>query len=256
MQGWYLNTAISLGRRTAELHLALADATDAAFSPEPLTRDGLQALADGMRARAASALDSVSDRRHQLPESLVGQVDQVLAARDALLKRFDRLPDLESAGAKIRIHGDYGLRQVLRTEEDFTILDFEGDPARSIQERREKQSPLRDVAAMIRSYNQAAHAALLAYAAQAPDAATVLEMWADTWQRWVSRTFVRAYRAAIGDSPLAPRGDAFVTLLRAFVLDEAFDELAYELQNRPQWVGIPLTGILRIGSLPPTTDFP
>jgi maltose alpha-D-glucosyltransferase/alpha-amylase len=250
VQGWYLNSAMSLGRRTAELHLALADSADAAFSPEPLARGDLQTLTDTMRVRAASALELVAARRHELPESLLGQVDQVLSARDTLLTRFDRLRELEAAGAKIRIHGDYGLRQTLRTGEDFTILDFEGDPSRSIQERREKQSPLRDVAAMIRSYNQAAHAALLAFSVQAPDDASVLEMWADTWQRWVSRTFVRAYRAAIGDSPLVPEGDAFAALLGAFVLDELFDELAYELHNRPQWVGIPLTGILRIGRAP------
>ncbi len=256
VEAWYLNSAISLGRRTAELHLALADPADAAFAPEPITRAGLEALADLMRTRAAVALDLLAARRGQLPESLLGQVDQVLAARDTVLTRFDRIRNLETAGSTIRIHGDYDLRQVLRTEEDFAILDFEGNPARSLQERRAKQSPLRDVAGMIRSYNQAAYAALMAFAAQAPDDAVLLEMWADTWQRWVSRTFVKAYQAAIGDSSLTPRGEAFGTLLRAFVLDETFDELAYELQNRPQWIAIPLTGILRGEGASPAAGFP
>jgi maltose alpha-D-glucosyltransferase/alpha-amylase len=243
VEQWYLSTTLSLGRRTAELHLALADSGDAAFSPEPLTREGLHALADLMRDRASAALKLLGARRGQLPESLLAQADRVHSARDTLFARFDRIRDLESAGSTIRIHGDYDLRQILRTEEDFAIIDFEGDPARSIQERREKQSPLRDVAGMIQSYNQAAYAALLAFAAQAADAA-LLAMWADTWQQWVTRTFVTAYQAAIGDGPLVPHGESFDILLNAFVLDEAFEELAYELDNRPEWAGIPLTAII------------
>ncbi len=243
LEHWYLNSAISLGRRTAEIHLALADSADAAFSPEPLNREGLHALADLMRDRASAALELLDARHGQLPESLLVQVDHVRTSREVILARFDRIRHLDSAGSKIRIHGDYDLRQILRTEEDFVIIDFEGDPARSILERREKQSPLRDVAGMIQSCNQAAYAALLAFAAQAPDT-TLIELWASTWQQWVSRTFVTAYRAAIGDGPLVPTGEAFDVLLGAFVLDEAFHELAYELENRPEWVGIPLTAII------------
>ena len=243
LEQWYLNSAVALGRRTAELHLALAASGDAAFSPEPLNREGLQALANLMRDRASAALALLDVRRGLLPESLLVQVDHVQAAREVILARFDRIRHLDAAGSKTRIHGDYDLRQILRTEEDFAIIDFEGDPARSIQERREKQSPLRDVAGMIQSCNQAAYAALLAFAAQAPDSA-LLDLWASTWQQWVSRTFVNAYRAAIGDGPLVPQGESFDVLLDAFVLDEAFEELAYELDNRPEWVGIPLTAII------------
>jgi maltose alpha-D-glucosyltransferase / alpha-amylase len=148
------------------------------------------------------------------------------------------------------VHGDYHLGQVLRTEEDFIILDFEGEPARSVAERKAKYSPLKDVAGMVRSYSYAAYAALFAFTLHAPDDYPLLEAWADTWQHWVAAAFLSGYRATIGAagrpaSALLPSGDRFNRLLSAFVLEKATYELAYELNNRPDWVRIPLTGLVK-----------
>src|SRR4029077_2063379 len=150
------------------------------------------------------------------------QAEAVLASRTALLARFDELRTLEQAGARIRIHGDYSLGQVLRTEEDFVILDFEGEPARPIAERRAKQSPLKDVAGMMRSYSYAAYAALIAFTTHAADDYAALEPWADTWQHWAADAFWKGYTIAIGDSPLLPADETTQrALLEAFALDKA-----------------------------------
>jgi maltose alpha-D-glucosyltransferase / alpha-amylase len=246
LQHWYLSSATTLGRRTAELHLTLAHAPGDAFQPEPLDRTALRTLGAGMREHAESSLTMLEDRLQALNDASRPYAEAVLASRDALLKRFDDLRPLEGGGWRIRVHGDYHLGQVLRTEEDFVIIDFEGEPARSIAERRAKQSPLKDVAGMARSYSYAAYAALFAFTVHAPDAHASLEQWADTWRYWTVDAFLQGYRSTIGDSPIAPPEDALAPLLRAFTLDKALYELAYELNNRPDWVRIPLLGIQKL----------
>src|SRR5437762_3271472 len=175
----------------------------------------------------------------------------LFVALAGLLARFDDIRRLRHAGTRIRVHGDYHLGQVLRTEEDFVILDFEGEPARSIAERRAKQSPLKDVAGMVRSFGYAAYAALFAFTVHAPDEYAPLAPWADTWEHWATDAFLKGYAAAAGDSPLLPRDrgerDA---LLTAFTLDKALYELGYELNNRPDWVRIPLVGIQKLTESP------
>jgi maltose alpha-D-glucosyltransferase / alpha-amylase len=156
------------------------------------------------------------------------------------------LRGLAQGGQRIRIHGDYHLGQVLRREEDFVIIDFEGEPARTLAERRAKYSPLKDVAGMVRSFSYAAYAALIAFTVHAPDDAVALEPWADTWRYWAAEAFVTGYRGAIASPELVPSGEEFLRLLRAFVIDKALYELAYELNNRPDWVRIPLTGLVKL----------
>jgi maltose alpha-D-glucosyltransferase/alpha-amylase len=135
---------------------------------------------------------------------------------------------------------------VLRTEEDFVIIDFEGEPARSMAERRAKQSPLKDVAGMLRSFSYAAYAALFAFAVHAPDEYVRLEPWAESWQHWSSSAFLKGYAARLDGTGLLPDGRSSATLLRASALDKALYELAYELNNRPDWIRIPLAGLLRL----------
>ena len=248
LQHWYLSSATMLGRRTAELHLTLAHAPGDGFAPEPLDRPALRTVADDMREHAVSSLTMLEQRLQTLNDASRPHAEAVLASRDALLKRFDDLRPLEGGGWRIRVHGDYHLGQVLRTEEDFVILDFEGEPARSIAERRAKQSPLKDVAGMVRSFSYAAYAALFAFTVHAPDEYGPLERWADAWQHWVQHSFLTAYRATLAGSTLVPPDAAFSALLRAFVLDKAFYELGYELNHRPDWVRIPLTGILKMAT--------
>jgi maltose alpha-D-glucosyltransferase/alpha-amylase len=147
---------------------------------------------------------------------------------------------------RIRCHGDYHLGQVLVTEGDVMIIDFEGEPARPIEERRAKSSPLRDVAGMLRSFSYAALTAIGAATETRPDDVKRLAPWAELWETWVRATFLRAYLAATRDSGFLPPPGDLEVLLRAFVLEKALYELAYELNNRPAWVHIPLTGIAQL----------
>jgi len=247
LENWYLSAAATLGRRTAEMHRVLASGGSADFAPQPLDRAALAALADDMRAHAASSLDLLERRLEILNEPSRAHAAAVLSQRTALLSRIEALRAETAAGLRVRIHGDYHLGQVLRTEEDFVILDFEGEPARSIAERRAPQSPLKDVAGMVRSFSYAAYAALFAFTVHAPDDYAALEPWADTWQHWAGDAFLKGYVAAMEGARLLP-ADAQVRdrVLAAFMIDKALYELGYELNNRPDWVRIPLVGIRKL----------
>ncbi len=248
VEGWYLAAAALLGRRTAELHLALADVSDPAFAPASLHAADLRAMATRLRDHGDAMLDRLEAQHERLPEADRPVAARVLAARDALLARFDRLTAMRDMGRRLRIHGDYHLGQVLRVEEDFVILDFEGEPTRSLAQRRAKQPPVKDVAGMVRSFSYAAYAALTAATvAGTPTTGEALTGWADVWQLWVSRAFVQEYRSAMHGSGLVPESDeGFDGWLGALTLDKALYELGYELDNRPDWVRIPLVGILKL----------
>jgi maltose alpha-D-glucosyltransferase / alpha-amylase len=248
---YYLQSAETLGRRTAELHAALARGNHPAFAPEAVDNAAMRKLADTMIAHAEGMLHLLGAKAAALPEHSRDLGAAVLAARNAIVRPFEALRTIERGGQRIRVHGDYHLGQVLRTEEDFVILDFEGEPARPIAERRQKQSPLKDVAGMLRSFNYGAYVALFTWTVHTRDAAaSSLESWADTWQRAVSDAFTRAYVAHVTAEPTAsdllPDGETRERMLRAFTLDKALYELGYELNHRPDWVRIPLIGILKL----------
>jgi maltose alpha-D-glucosyltransferase/alpha-amylase len=136
------------------------------------------------------------------------------------------------------------LRQVLYTGKDFLIIDFEGEPARTMRERRLKRSPLRDVAGMIRSFHYAAQTALRHQRTLPPGDAALLEPWLEFWTLQIGARFLSAYRTRLGDMPFIPREEELLEdLLRAFLLEKAVYELGYELNNRPGWATIPLKGI-------------
>jgi maltose alpha-D-glucosyltransferase / alpha-amylase len=240
------DAAAALGRRTASLHLALSEPTsDPAFAPDPLLPADLAALATGARAHAAAAFELLKETLPHLPDELVEIASRVISYRTRLVARLQRVADLPADTVRIRIHGDYHLGQVLRVGQDFVILDFEGEPARSLVERRAKDSVLKDLAGMLRSFSYAARFALQAYAARRGGDAERLELWARLWERSVSAVFLDAYRRTVSDTRLLPAitGD-LAQLLDAYVLDKALYELRYELGNRPAWVGVPLAGIL------------
>jgi maltose alpha-D-glucosyltransferase / alpha-amylase len=253
--GGYLETAATLGRRTAEMHLALASATgDAAFSAEPLSRSDLDRLTAGTAAQGHTALDTLNGMRASLSDDVRPLAEQLLQSRDTLLERIRCAPPLEFVTSKIRVHGDYHLGQVLWSEGDFYILDFEGEPARPLDDRRLKQSPLKDVAGMIRSFEYAAYAGLFAFVSSRRSEHARLEAWARVWHRSVSAAFLRAYFDAVADSLFVPRVEQDRdALLRLFVLEKALYELNYELNNRPDWARIPLSGILDILNVPVAT---
>jgi maltose alpha-D-glucosyltransferase/alpha-amylase len=251
----YPGTAETLGRRTAEVHLALAsDTSQPAFAPEPFTKEDLAAVAVDATVQARKALDAMraalkpsatSSRR--LPDDVVAQVGELLAAEEQLIDRIRSAPALDFTAAKIRVHGDYHLGQVLWAEGDFYILDFEGEPARSLEERRQKQSPLKDVAGMLRSFGYAAYAGLFAHASTRPGQFAQLEPWARIWQTWASAAFLKGYLTSAGGALFIPADPAHRdALLHLYLLDKALYELNYELNNRPDWIRIPLKGILDI----------
>jgi maltose alpha-D-glucosyltransferase / alpha-amylase len=232
-----------LGRRTAELHRELSAGRGRAFAPEPLQTQGLRALAITMRERADAQL-RLLDRATLSNERAATLARDLLAQRQALLERFDDLNFLHNGGSRIRVHGDYHLGQVLVAEADVVILDFEGEPARPLAERREKSSPLRDVAGMLRSFSYAALTALDAATVHRADRRERLKPWALAWERWAQSTFLAGYMDVMRNSELLPsRLDDVDTLLQAFVMDKAFYELGYELNNRPDWIHIPLQGL-------------
>ncbi len=248
--GSYLDAAALLGRRTGELHLALAHATaDPAFTPEPMTAADLTALREHIIERGQQALAALRANLPRLSGEVAETARRLLEQAPRTLERFHR-ESLPGAGtAKVRVHGDYHLGQVLWDGRDYIILDFEGEPLRPIDERRAKQSPLKDVAGMLRSYHYAAYAGLFTFTQGRPDERARLGPWAEQWQQSVSSEFLRAYREVCDGAPFLPHEPrAFTALLGAFLLDKAFYELVYELNNRPDWVRIPLQGILGVRS--------
>ena len=167
-----------------------------------------------------------------------------------MLDCFGSLLKGKISATRIRCHGDYHLGQVLYTGKDFMILDFEGEPARPLSERRMKRSPFRDVAGMLRSFQYAAYARLYDEAQAGvlpPGALPALASWALDWERWVSAAFLRAYLdRAWGTSFVPPSRDEIAALMDIYLMEKAVYELAYELNNRPGWVRIPLQGIRQI----------
>jgi maltose alpha-D-glucosyltransferase/alpha-amylase len=244
--GIYIDSAATLGRRTAEMHLALAtESDDPAFIPERITKLALNQLASMLREHASAAFDALKSSLPGLPDEFVDRAGQTLGLRKRLIDRFRTLDQMETELACIRVHGDYHLGQVLWVQNDFVILDFEGEPARPLAERRTKQIALKDVAGMLRSLSYAAFASLLNYTARRLEEYDQLEPWAGFWERWTSVAFLKAYRETARDAPFLPtNADEFETLLDAFLLDKALYELRYELNNRPTWVRIPLRGIV------------
>ena len=246
--GIYLESAATLGRRTAELHLALASPTeDPAFAPEPLTARDLEALLVDLRQRAAGVFDLLKERVSYLSDEVVEIAAAVLSQRRRLLDQFSALRSDNIRSLRTRIHGDYHLGQVLKVKTDFVILDFEGEPARPLAYRRGKQCPLKDVAGMLRSFSYAAHASLINYTTRRSEDVARLDPWAQLWEHSVAAEFLRAYRNTAQGAEFLPLTSADLRrLLDIFLLDKALYEVLYELNSRPTWVRIPLLGILSL----------
>jgi maltose alpha-D-glucosyltransferase/alpha-amylase len=242
-----LKRAFTLGVRTAEMHRAFATPLDdAAFEPEPTTAADVSDWSAQARETAIRALDSLERERARVPDAFGGEVDRLIADREAILERFNA-PDVAGAVSKTRYHGDYHLGQVLVVADDFLIVDFEGEPGRDLATRRRKSSPLRDVAGMLRSINYAAIAGMLGSVDARGENTSALEPLARDWERRTSQAFLEGYRDTIAGCSSYPADPAAAqALLELFILEKAFYEVSYELANRPSWLRIPLEGIRAI----------
>jgi maltose alpha-D-glucosyltransferase/alpha-amylase len=206
----------------------------------------LNAWVRHIRAEAQTTLDVLQRRLGELPATLRTDAENLIAARKVVLEQVTA-PDAIS-GQKIRHHGDYHLGQVLLRDNDWVIIDFEGEPTRGLEERRIKRSPLRDVSGMLRSFSYAAAAALERATPDVADRDRQASL-TSAWEEAARGAFLDAYRKATAGSALFPSADAVPPLLRLFELEKALYELRYELENRPSWVGIPLRGINRLVAL-------
>ncbi|HEU0274341.1 MAG TPA: maltose alpha-D-glucosyltransferase [Candidatus Udaeobacter sp.] len=236
-----------LGQRTGELHLALASSPDdPAFRPEPFNAMAQRSVYQNMRGSLRRAFAVLERKLHDLPAAFREEAKEVLDAEEEILGREKRLLDRRTTASKIRIHGDYHLGQLLYTGKDFVILDFEGEPARPLGERKLKRSALRDVAGMMRSFQYAAYSALWQPAMRKEDV-PFLERWADLWYRQMGSIFLQNYLKTTGTAEFIPQSsDDLQIMIEAYLLDKAVYEVGYELNNRPGWVLIPVRGIKHI----------
>jgi len=236
-----------LGRRTAELHRALAMKTDRPdFGTEPITAEDIAGWRDALARQAEMAFDALAGTDPQRPEDKEA-IDRLSGLRRAVDARIAAFADSPPTVVKTRLHGDFHLGQVLLVEGDFHILDFEGEPARSLEERRARSSPVKDVAGMVRSFDYAAWAAAETAAERYPDSRETLVELALGWRDHATASFLAAYRETIAGSPVWPKDPAAAQmLLDLFMLEKALYEICYEATNRPAWIGIPVRGTLGI----------
>ncbi|MEM8533734.1 MAG: putative maltokinase, partial [Chloroflexota bacterium] len=249
--GAYLETAQLLGQRTAELHLAFTQETeDAHFTPEPFTDFFQRPFYYAMLGLIDRDFRLLRQQQQHFEASVREDVERVINLEHEMRQYFKPFRDRKVTAMRMRCHGNYHLGNVLWADNDFVIVDFEGEPTRSLEERRTKTSPLRDVASMLRSFQYAAYAALLLHETegtlQTIDQHT-RENWARFWYTWVSAVFLRTYLDTASQSPLLLQTpEECQMLLDAYLLEKALYELGYELSHRPEWIRIPLQGIIQL----------
>ena len=234
----YLASIATLGRRIAELHKALATPTENAdFAPEPINAADVNRWRGEARTEAETAFARVAAAVPNLNAAQRPEAEALLARQAECLAAIDRMPIKGDGMPKTRVHGDLHLGQVLVVQNDWYVIDFEGEPAKDLGVRRRKHSPLKDVAGMLRSFDYAAQAALQRSAVTSANAASQVEH-ALAWRDAACSTFLEAYRAEF------PQADD--SLLQLFLLEKACYEISYEAGNRPEWLGIPVRGVLTI----------
>ena len=247
-QAAYLRRAQHVGTRVAELQLALASRDDLPdFAPEPITADDVRTWTESVLQRAERTLDDLTARRSDLTENDRQLADALLSHRASLPARLRELLPDDIDALKIRHHGDFHLGQMLIVKDDVVIIDFEGEPRRSIEDRRRKAPAARDVAGLIRSIDYSAIAALERALKSAPDEHGKIARALDGWRETSVSSFLSAYRQSLSDARLWPQSLQFADrLLDFFLLEKAFYEIEYELAHRPSWLRVPLAGTWRI----------
>jgi maltose alpha-D-glucosyltransferase/alpha-amylase len=226
------------------LHWAFATTTsDPAFAAEAVTKEDIELWSEKVREETEHVFSQLQSRLTSLSGETEELVSRLLDARDAVREKIESISRTPPFGAKTRIHGDYHLGQVLIAQDDVVIVDFEGEPSRPLAERREKSSPLRDVAGMLRSLDYAASAAIERFTTRTGETPERIVTAAADWRDRASQGFLQAYFAAA--PKMAPRArKAGRGLLDLFLLQKAFYEIHYEMMNRPAWLPIPVRGVL------------
>jgi maltose alpha-D-glucosyltransferase/alpha-amylase len=246
-QAAYLRRMQQVGRRVAEMQLALASRDDVPeFAPEPITPADVEAWTDDVLERAQRVFAELTHRQASLKENDRALVDAILPHRETLPAHLRRLLPASTEAGKIRHHGDLHLGQMLVVKEDVVIIDFEGEPRRSIEERRRKAPPARDLAGLIRSIDYSATAALMRALETSPDENGRVEQALDSWREHSVDAVLSAYRQFLTDIRLWPPEPAATRLFDFFLLEKVFYEIEYELAHRPDWLRVPLIGIARI----------
>lgn len=242
--GPFMEMAYQLGKRTAELHRALARPTQASdFRPEPFSLLYQRSVFQSIQSLVKRVFLTLRKNTNKCPEELREDLKETILLEPKIIVLCRKILAKKIKAKKIRIHGDYHLGQVLYTGNDFYIIDFEGEPARPLGERRLKRSPLKDVAGMLRSFHYAAFSPLIQE--KVAGEMEELEHWAKLWTYYISKIFLNAYLEHVGSSSLIPEDQSETeSLLSLYLLEKAVYEIGYEINNRPDWLAIPLKGIL------------
>jgi maltose alpha-D-glucosyltransferase/alpha-amylase len=238
----------TLGRRVGEMHAVLAAPTeDPEFKPQPLAKEDGRRWSDTLVAEAKMTFALLEQRFAELPQSVQASARAVLDAQPEILTRVQELSNAVLGELKTRYHGDLHLGQVLLTEDDFLITDFEGEPARPIEERRQRGSPLRDVAGMLRSFDYARAVAAERALTRVPDMGERIETAFLAWRDESCESFLRGYREGLRDARSVPSDDGERRrLIDIFQMEKALYELRYEVDNRPLWLNVPAEGLLAL----------
>jgi maltose alpha-D-glucosyltransferase/alpha-amylase len=249
--GTYLEAARIMGQRTGQLHVALAsEPDDKDFAPEPFTPFYQRSLFQSMRNLTVHTLLALRKSINRVPEQIRPEAEKVIALESAILKQFKAVHERGIAGKRIRCHGNLHLGEILYTGKDFVFIDFEGESARPLGERRIKRSPLSDVAAMIRSFEFTTYAALfkqLDLGTLHEERLPQLEPWTGFWYRWVSSVYLNAYLEVVGKTDLLPKSmEELKVLFDVHLLEKAVYEIRYELKHRPSWLKIPFRAIVKL----------
>ncbi|HEX5869860.1 MAG TPA: hypothetical protein VFY65_05585, partial [Longimicrobium sp.] len=258
MAGDFFPAVARLGETTARMHLALASVDDdPAFAPEPVGEDDVQRAIEGFRQQVDTVMHDLGRQLEAIPGSFNAAVREplreVVRAAPDLRHLAEDLRALSGETVKVRIHGDYHLGQVLRANQnaldgsEWYVLDFEGEPAKPLAARRSKQTVLRDVAGMLRSFNYAVRVAMSEYRTDDLRVRMSLDRWAAAWEREARTLFLDAYVQAAQGSPIIPKDpDVLARALAVFELEKAVYEMGYEMNNRPDWLWVPVEGIRAI----------
>jgi maltose alpha-D-glucosyltransferase/alpha-amylase len=247
--GTFVDSVRVLAQRTAELHAALSSRPDIVnFAPEPFTTFYRQSVYHGMLGQLNRSFELLRGGARALPANAQPNIAELLNREAEIRNQLLQLRDKRMSGNRIRNHGDFHLANVLFSGSDWVVTNFEGDASRSLSERRIKRSALRDVATMLRSFHYVSHAALFGDVpgiVPSRDGHPPLEMWALIWYRWVSAIFLKEYLQAAGGGLFLPqKEDELKILLGAYMIDRGLAEIEYELEHRPEWIRIPVHGIL------------